>query len=125
MGLNKQKAFQAIKDIASRSKAIEVQMVIPGYPEPDKLGFHGGFTSKKYVPDAVLTYKESSDLFSIEASLSKKVLSEALHKWILFSTTAKRRKGDFYLVVEESKQEDFVKILKSKMITAEVIPIKS
>ena len=124
MGLNKQKAFQAIIDIADSTSAVEVYIAIPGYTAPEKLGFHGGFASKKYSPDAILNYKESSDLFSIETSLSKKVLSEALHKWILFSSTAKRRKGDFYLVVEEDKKEDFIRIIKSKMIAAQVIAVK-
>ena len=124
MGLNKEKAFQTIKDIAAKSNAMEVFMGIPGYPEPEKLSFHGGFATKKYSPDAILNYEDRSDLYSVESSLSKKTLAEALHKWILFSTTAKKKNGEFYLIVEEDKKEDFVKLLKSKMINADVITIK-
>lgn len=125
MSLNKQKAFQAIKDFADKSEVKEIQMATTGYPEPDKISFQGSFGAKKYLPDAVLEYKEGCDIFSIEPSLSKKVLSDALHKWILFSSSAKRKNGNFYLVVDEEKEEDFLKILKSKMISARVIAVKS
>ena len=98
-------------------------MATSGYPEPEKFSYHGSFGAKKYIPDAILDYEESCDIFSIEPSLSKKVLGESLHKWILFSSSAKRKNGNLYLVVDEDKQEDFEKILKSKMISAQVIPV--
>ncbi len=123
MALNKQKAFEAIKEIADRSNPREVHMATSGYPEPEKFSYHGSFGAKKYIPDAILDYEESCDIFSIEPSLSKKVLGESLHKWILFSSSAKRKNGNLYLVVDEDKQEDFEKILKSKMISAQVIPV--
>ena len=125
MPLNKQKAFQAIKEFADQSNAKEIHMATTGYPEPDKISYQGSFGAKKYLPDAVLDYKDGYAIFSIEPSLSKKVLSESLHKWILFSSSAKRKNGDFYLVVEADKEEDFLKILKSKMISAQVIAVKS
>ena len=125
MALNKQKAFQAIKDFAEQSDAKEIHMATTGYPEPEKFSYQGSFGSKKYLPDAVLDYPDGFDIFAIEPSLSKKVLSESLHKWILFSSLAKKKNGNFYLVVEEDKEIDFVKILKSKMISARVIAVKS
>ena len=125
MSLNKQKAFEAIKEIAERSNAKEIHMATAGYPEPEKFSYHGSFGAKKYLPDAVVDYSESCDIFSIEPSLSKKVLSESLHKWILFSSSAKKKNGNFYLVVDEEKEDDFQKILKSKMISAQVISVKA
>lgn len=125
MTLNKQKAFHAIEEIAKESQATEVYMASQGFPEPEKISYQGGFAAKKYVPDAILEYSDSTDIFSIEPSLSKKVLSEALHKWILFSSTAKKKNGNFYLVVDEEKEEDFVRIIKSKMIAAQVIAVKA
>lgn len=125
MTLNRQKAFQAIENIAKESQASEVFMASQGFPEPEKISYQGGFAAKKYVPDAILEYADSTDIFSIEPSLSKKVLSEALHKWILFSSTAKKKNGNFFLVVDEEKEEDFTRILKSKLIAASVIAVKS
>ena len=89
MALNKQKAYEAIIAIAEESKPVTVHIATSGYPEPEKFSYHGSFGAKKYLPDAVLEYDESCDIFSIEPSLSKKVLGESLHKWILFSSSAK------------------------------------
>ena len=125
MALNKVKAFQAIEDIAKQSGAEEIFMATTGFEEPEKISYQGGFAAKKYAPDAMVNHSDGTDLFSIEPSLSKKVLSEALHKWILFSSTANKKNGKFYLVVDEDKEDDFVRILKSKMIAAEVIAVKS
>lgn len=125
MALNKQKAFQAIKEFADQAEVTEIHMATTGYPEPEKFSYQGSFGAKKYLPDAVLDYEDGCDIFSIEPSLSKKVLSESLHKWILFSSSAKKKNGNFYLVVEEDKEDDFLKILKSKMISARVIAVKS
>ena len=125
MSLNKQKAFEAIKEIADQSNAIEIHMATTGYPEPEKFSYHGSFGAKKYLPDAIVDYDESCDIFSIEPSLSKKVLAESLHKWILFRSSAKRKNGNLYLVVEEAKQDEFEKILKSKMISARLLTVKS
>lgn len=124
MSLNKQKAFEAIKELADQSNPTEVHMATAGYPEPEKFSYHGTFGAKKYLPDAVLGYEESCDIFSIEPSLSKKVLGESLHKWILFSSSAKKKNGNLYLVVDEEKQDDFEKLLKSKMISARILPVK-
>lgn len=125
MALNKQKAYKTIENIAKESNASGVFMDTTGFQEPEKLSYQGGFAAKKYAPDAILEYDDSMDIFSIETSLSKKVLAEALHKWILFSSTAKKNNGNFYLVVDEDKEDDFVRIIKSKMISAEVIAVKS
>lgn len=124
MALNKQKAFEAIKEIADQSSPSDIHMATTGYPEPEKFSYHGNFGAKKYLPDAVLDYDESCDIFSIEPSLSKKVLGESLHKWILFSASAKKKNGNLYLVIDEEKKDDFEKILKSKMISARLVPVK-
>jgi len=50
-------------------------------------------------------------------------LADSLHKWILFSTMARRKRGTLYLVVEEGKKAGFKEWLDNKQIAAELIAI--
>lgn len=123
MGLSREKAIERILKTPDEEKPVLIQADAPGYAEPEKLSFYGGYNNKKYTPDVVINYENHVDFFSIESAINKKVLSDALPKWILFSTAAKKKNGMFYLVVDDGKRDAFQEVINSKQITARVIGI--
>ena len=114
--------LQQIIKSNNKEEAQKVESTMSNDKRPDWLSF-GGYNSKKYQPDAVVTYKNWADIYSIENKLSKKVTSDHLQKWILFSLEARKMRGMLYLIVDESVSKDVTEVLLQKKIRAEVIPV--
>ena len=115
-------ALQQIIKTNNKEESQKVESVMSNDKRPDWMSF-GGYNSKKYQPDAVVRYKKYSDIYSIENKLSKKVTSDHLQKWILFSLEARKMGGMLYLIVDENVDKDVNEVLSQKKIRAEVIPV--
>ena len=115
-------ALQQIIKSTNKEEAVKVESVMSNDKRPDWLSF-GGYNSKKYQPDAVVRYKGYADMYSIENKLSKKVTSDHLQKWILFSLEARKMGGMLYLIVDDILGNEVVDVLAQKKIRAEVIPV--
>lgn len=114
--------LQQIIKATTKEDAQKVESTMSNDKRPGWLSF-GGYNSKKYQPDAVVQYKKYSDIFSIENKLSKKITSDHLQKWILFSLEARKMGGMLYLIVDESIGDEVSEVLTQKKIRAEVIPV--
>lgn len=66
-----------------------------------------------------------TDLYEFEKTFAKTKLPELIGKWILFSIHAKRKFGDFYLVVDDKSKHQFSKIISDKKLDIELITIKT
>jgi len=115
-------ALQQIIKSTNKEEAQKVESVMSNDKRPDWLSF-GGYNSKKYQPDAVVRYKGYADIYSIENKLSKKVTSDHLQKWILFSLEARKMGGMLYLIVDDILGDEVKEVLLQKKIRAEVIPV--
>jgi hypothetical protein len=115
-------ALQQIIKSTNKEEAQKVESVMSNDKRPDWLSF-GGYNSKKYQPDAVVRYKGYADIYSIENKLSKKVTSDLLQKWILFSLEARKMGGMLYLIIDDVVSDEAIEILAQKKIRAEVIPV--
>jgi hypothetical protein len=115
-------ALQQIIKSTNKEEAVKVESVMSNDKRPDWLSF-GGYNSKKYQPDAVVRYKGYADMYSIENKLSKKVTSDHLQKWILFSLEARKMGGMLYLIIDDILGQEVVDVLAQKKIRAEVIPV--
>lgn len=125
MALSRQKGLEKLISTIKKTKA-NIKSVHADYPDPDKLSFPGNaFNAKSFTPDVVAEHKDHTDFYVFETGTSKKSLGESMQKWILFSSVAKRYRGDFYVCCDESKVDKFEEILAQKRIQAELMPLKA
>merc|ERR1712080_628964 len=76
-----------------------------------------------HYPYLEVDHGKQTDLYEIEKSFKKSTLPDQIGKWILFSIHAKRRSGDFYLVVESKSKAQYEKIIKEKKLDIQLITI--
>lgn len=77
-----------------------------------------------HAPYLEVDHGRQTDLYEFEKSFKKTGLPDLIGKWILFSIHAKRKSGDFYLVVDDKSKDQFSKIISDKKLDIELIGIK-
>ena len=122
MKANKDNLIEHVVSLSKKDGAKSIKADIKGYKKPGKYSYKGH--TKGFYPDVVANYGKHSDVFSVEPKLRKSDLPEVIGKWILLSMEARRLKGEYYIVVPHKEKGDFEEIVESKMIRAEVLPVK-
>ncbi len=121
--MTKDQMMKRVVSSSSVKKAGDIRSELKGYPKPRKLSYKGN--QKGFYPDVVAEFDAKTDVYCVEPKLRKSDLPEVIGKWILFSMEARKRKGEFYLVVPEKSRDEFDEIVTSKMIRAEILPLKA
>lgn len=76
-----------------------------------------------HFPYLEVDHNDQTDIYEIEKELRKSNLPDVIGKWILFSIYAKRKSGEFYLVVDEKQKHQYNKIISDKKLDIELITI--
>jgi hypothetical protein len=89
---------------------------------PTRAFSYNGSRSSHY-PAMEVDHGRQTDVYEFEKSFAKSKLPELISKWILFSIHAKRKSGDFFLVVDDKSKHEFNKIIADKKLDIQLITI--
>lgn len=116
----KQKILDRLTASLKKKGAKQIRSVQDENVDPRSLSFK--WNKKKYTPDVVAIYPDKKDIFCVESKINKSNIPDLISKWILFGLEARKNNGKFFLIVPPEKQKYCQELIKSKQLSANLLP---